>query len=73
MPRLSQPRLALALLVTLAPLPASPTNPPSWPPCKAAVQGGALTSTAVRLNILPGGLNDGRAFGTTVTVTGTGT
>lgn len=62
----------LALLLTLAPLPALAetfTRITDKAQFVAAVQGRNLTSTAVRLNVKPDGRIEGRAFGFAVTGT----
>ena len=62
----------LALMLALVPLPALAetfTRITDRSAFVAAVQGKTLSSTAVRLNVKPDGLIEGRAFGTTVTGT----
>jgi hypothetical protein len=68
--------LRLVLILTLAPVPAFAqdfvriTDKSQF---VAAVQGRSLTTTAIRLNVKPDGLIEGRAFGTGVTGTWTWT
>ncbi len=61
--------LRLALILTLAPLPALAdefTRITDKAEFVAAVQGRSLTTTAVRLNVRPDGQIEGRAFGMAV-------
>jgi len=65
-------RPALAALILLCPLPAQAegfARIADKAAFVAAVQGRALSGTAVRLNVFPDGLISGRAFGTAVSGT----